>query len=70
MATLDDTEVIMDEDIRDEETTESRVPYKSWRKKYRKMMVNFETAMRIHNEIFVDEQRIEETARRLREGNE
>lgn len=44
-----------------------RKPYKSWRKKYRKMRVQFDTAFEDNRVGFRQEHKLESTARRLRE---
>jgi len=40
------------------------------RKKYRKMRIKFDEAMRMSNELYTQEQNAKNTAKRLREQNE
>lgn len=44
-----------------------RHPYKSWRKKYRKMRVKFDGALEENKTLFKQEHKLEGTAKRLRE---
>lgn len=44
-----------------------RQPYKSWRKKYRKMRHKFDGVLDENKRLFRDEQKLESIARRLRE---
>jgi hypothetical protein len=44
-----------------------RPKYKSWRKKYRKMRVNFDGVLEENRKIFKEEQKLEGIAKRLRE---
>lgn len=44
-----------------------RQPYKSWRKKYRKMRVKFDDALDGNKTLFKQEHKLEGTAKRLRE---
>lgn len=44
-----------------------RQPYKSWRKKYRKMRVKFDGALEENKTLFKQEHKLEGTAKRLRE---
>ncbi|KAL2358325.1 IEC3 subunit of the Ino80 complex, chromatin re-modelling-domain-containing protein [Cryomyces antarcticus] len=48
----------------------TRPRYKSWRKKYRKMRIKFEAALKESNELFVEEQKALKLARRLQEQND
>lgn len=41
--------------------------YKSWRKKYRKMRVNFDGVLDYNRRLFKEEQKLEATAKRLRQ---
>ena len=50
--------------------SEERPKYKSWRKKFRKMKVQFDEKLKQNNNYFKDEQKLEAIARRLRQGNE
>lgn len=45
----------------------SRKPYKSWRKKYRKMRAKFDTILEENKRLFKEEQKLEGLARRLTE---
>ncbi|KAF7861544.1 hypothetical protein EAF04_008106 [Stromatinia cepivora] len=45
-------------------------PYKSFRKKYRKMRIKFDEAMRQSNSLFMEEQLADETAKRLARDND
>ncbi|KAI9647837.1 hypothetical protein NHQ30_004225 [Ciborinia camelliae] len=45
-------------------------PYKSFRKKYRKMRIKFDEAMRQSNLLFMEEQLADETAKRLAQKND
>ena len=47
-----------------------RSSHKSFRRKYRKIMVKFEEKMRESNTLFKEEQRILDISRRLAEQNE
>ena len=44
-----------------------RPPYKSWRKKYRKMRTKFNVALEENRRLFKEEQKLEGIARRLKE---
>lgn len=44
--------------------------YKSWRKKYRKMKHKFDDVMKESNNLFKDEQKLENLSKRLQEQNE
>lgn len=44
--------------------------YKSWRKKFRKMKVQFDDSMRFNSHMFKEEQKLEALAKRIRESNE
>jgi len=44
-----------------------RQPYKSWRKKYRKMRVKFDGVLEENKTLFKQEHKLEGTAKRLRE---
>lgn len=44
-----------------------RQPYKSWRKKYRKMRVKFDAVLEENKTLFKQEHKLEGTAKRLRE---
>lgn len=44
-----------------------RTPYKSWRKKYRKMRARFDAAFEDNRVGFRQEHKLESTAKRLRE---
>ncbi|CAK3734120.1 unnamed protein product [Lecanosticta acicola] len=46
---------------------QQRQPYKSWRKKYRKMRHKFDGVLEENKRLFKDEQKLEGMARRLRE---
>ncbi|KAM0127989.1 hypothetical protein ACHAO1_009226 [Botrytis cinerea] len=45
-------------------------PYKSFRKKYRKMRIKFDEAMRQNNHLFMEEQLADETAKKLAREND
>lgn len=47
--------------------TAPRAPYKSWRKKYRKMRTRFDLVLEENKRMFRDEQKLEELAKRLQE---
>lgn len=47
-----------------------RPPYKSWRKKYRKMHFRFSFALDENKRLFKEEQKLEFIAKRLREDLE
>lgn len=47
-----------------------RPPYKSWRKKYRKLHAKFDATYEENRAIFKEEQRLEAIAKRLREEME
>ena len=51
-------------------TQSERQPYKSWRKKYRKMKTHFDDVMKESNSLFVDEQKLDALSKRLQEQNE
>lgn len=53
-----------------EDTTETKVTYKSFKKKYRKMRSKFDHTMREGQMLFREEQRSLETARRLAQEND
>lgn len=44
-----------------------RQPYKSWRKKYRKMRAKFDGVLEENKTLFKQEHKLEGTAKRLRE---
>ena len=44
-----------------------RPRYKSWRKKYRKMRVNFDIVLEDNRRLYKEEQKLEGIAKRLRE---
>jgi len=45
----------------------TRAPYKSWRKKYRKMHARFDVALEENKRLFREEHKLDAIARRLRE---
>ena len=47
--------------------TGERPRYKSWRKKYRKMRHNFDGVLEENKRLFKEEQKMQGTAKRLRE---
>jgi hypothetical protein len=49
---------------------ETKVPLRSWRKKYRKMKLRFDKAMDESSSLFKDNHKLEILARRLQEENE
>ena len=73
MSAISDDEIVVGTGPRPEtaETTEAPRPkYKSWRKKFRKMKVHFDDSMKANSNMFKEEQKLENLARRLRESNE
>ncbi|KAI9809135.1 MAG: hypothetical protein M1825_002425 [Sarcosagium campestre] len=49
--------------------TDAKTTYKSWKKKYRKMKVSFDQKMKDSEQLFRDEQKAQNTLRRLAEEN-
>jgi hypothetical protein len=49
---------------------ETKVPLRSWRKKYRKMKLRFDKVMEDSNNLFRDCHKMDSLAKRLQEENE
>ena len=54
----------------DDVLKEQKVPLRSWRKKYRKMKIQFDRAMEESNGLWLDCHKLEARAKRLQEENE